>query len=693
MKTIAFCDLTHTGRVISANYFPLGVAYIASTTKKHFKNYFDVDLFKYPESFSEYLENKTPDIVCFSNYMWNANLQLAYAKALKTNHPGVITVFGGPNYPTEKDSQLEFLANNQQIDFYIDGEAELAFVELTKTIDKYNFNYNELKKDQVKIPNTQYLSNGAFISGDVMPRIMDIEEIIPSPYLSGLMDSFFDDTLMPLVQTSRGCPYACTFCHDGIKYMNKTRRFAQERIEDELTYISERVKTRNLFLADLNWGMFADDILTAKHIASIFEKTGWPRDVVSATAKNQKKHVVEISEILGDSFQVGASVQSTDEVVLKDIKRKNIGVDAITKMATESAKRDSTSFTEIILGLPSDSLKKHKKSIKDMVDTGIQEIKTYQFILLPGTEAASNISQSKYEYEIRFRVLPKSFGRYSLNGQIFNVVEYNQVVVGNKTLTHEEYIACRDFHLTMAIFNNGNILDEITALASIAGISRYELLDSVHQVVTKEDHVLYEIYERYRTDEKLNFWNEESDLIKFCQTDEGLDKYLSGEYGANQIYKFHMEVVFLYFDDVVDVMINSLTEAIKLKSFYDEIVHDYIDELRMVIRAKKSHLTNLDLEFEFMTHFDFIELESKRYLLDPRQCRFESPKIQKIGYETKQKEMLRNYFEQYGDNLEGIGNLIHRHPMKFLYRQLMGNKFPNENDSVARASIFEYDAD
>ena len=62
-----------------------------------------------------------------------------------------------------------------------------------------------------------------------------------------------------------------------------------------------------------------------------------------------------------------------------------------------------------------------------MVDTGIQEVKTYQFILLPGTEAASNISQSKYEYEIRFRVLPKSFGRYSLNGQIFNVVEYNQV--------------------------------------------------------------------------------------------------------------------------------------------------------------------------------------------------------------------------------------------------------------------------
>ena len=38
----------------------------------------------------------------------------------------------------------------------------------------------------------------------------------PSPYTTGLLDEFFDEKLTPMVQTSRGCPYSCTFCHDGI---------------------------------------------------------------------------------------------------------------------------------------------------------------------------------------------------------------------------------------------------------------------------------------------------------------------------------------------------------------------------------------------------------------------------------------------------------------------------------------------
>ena len=81
------------------------------------------------------------------------------------------------------------------------------------------------------------------------------------------MDEFFDDLLTPLIQTSRGCPYACTFCHDGIGYMNKTPRFTQERINQELDYMSERAKVSGLSLADLNWGMFPEDIKTAQHIA------------------------------------------------------------------------------------------------------------------------------------------------------------------------------------------------------------------------------------------------------------------------------------------------------------------------------------------------------------------------------------------------------------------------------------------
>ena len=108
---------------------------------------------------------------------------------------------------------------------------------------------------------------------------------------------------------------------------------------------------------------------------------------MTATAKNQKDRIVEMSRILGDLLQLGASIQSTDAEVLREIKRTNISLDAIVKMAKNATASHTGSFTEIILGLPTDTREKHCKSVFDMLDAGIQDIRSFQFILLPGTEA------------------------------------------------------------------------------------------------------------------------------------------------------------------------------------------------------------------------------------------------------------------------------------------------------------------
>lgn len=671
MINVAFCDLTHTGRVVSANYFPLGVSYIAAIAKKYLTDSINVELFKYPKNFSDYLFDNSPNIVCFSNYMWNSNLQLAYAKAIKDKNPNTITIFGGPNYSTDYEGQLDFLKKNTEIDFYLDGEAELAFVDFVEILEKYKFDINHIKNDQIKISNVQYVSNNELISGDLMPRISDVEETIPSPYLNGMMDSFFDETLMPLVQTSRGCPYSCTYCHDGIKYMNKTKRFSQERINAELSYISERVKVPSLFLADLNWGMFPDDIKTAEHIAELRKKTNWPQDVVTATAKMQKKNIIRITEILGDSFQVGASVQSTDELVLKNIKRPNPSNETIAKLAKDGVSKGSTTFTEIILGLPGDTIQAHFQSIKDMMDTGIQDIMTYQFILLPGTEAATNETRSLHGIEPNIRVMPMSFGRYSIYDKKVDIVEYNEVVTASNTLSSDDYVACRDFHLTMAIFNNGNIFDEFQGLVKVANISRFELLASIHQIVISDDHPLSDIYKRYRADEKLNFWKSEAELLKFIEKNNGVEKYLSGEYGENQIYKYRVEAFYYYFPDMIDTISKVLTKLIKRTEFYDETIDSYIEELKNLVLYKKTNLTNIEEKYSLKTQFDLVLIEENQYEIDPRKCKTKKVNKYDIGYEKIQKETINGFFMQYGKTLEGIGNLIHRHPMKLLFRKIL----------------------
>ena len=54
--------------------FPLNVGYIAAYAHKHFAAQIDVKIFKYPNRLLQELNRGTADIVGFSHYAWNADL-------------------------------------------------------------------------------------------------------------------------------------------------------------------------------------------------------------------------------------------------------------------------------------------------------------------------------------------------------------------------------------------------------------------------------------------------------------------------------------------------------------------------------------------------------------------------------------------------------------------------------------------
>ena len=72
------------------------------------------------------------------------------------------------------------------------------------------------------------------------------------------------------METTRGCPFVCTFCADGIKAKSRVFRFDHDRTRDELHYIARKVKNVDeLVIADLNFAMYKEDIDTAKSIRDI----------------------------------------------------------------------------------------------------------------------------------------------------------------------------------------------------------------------------------------------------------------------------------------------------------------------------------------------------------------------------------------------------------------------------------------
>jgi len=667
---IYLADLTHTYVTVDAKQSPLAVGYLAASAIARFPDRLSVELFKYPEDLDEALGRQVPDLIGFSNYMWSENLCLAFASEIKRRAPSVIVVMGGPNYPVDRDEQHAFMAARRCIDFYIDGEGEVAFGDFLGILLAHDFDRGACSQSLRSSPGLHMIDGAGFVANPNAERIKDLDDIVPSPYLSGLMDKFFDEHLSPMLQTSRGCPYSCTFCHDGLAYANKTYRFSDQRVVAEIEYAAARARVPALTLADLNWGLFPRDIAIAREMKRIQEVHAWPSIVSTATAKNQKERVIEMSNILGGAMHVGASVQSTDDTVLKFIKRSNISRDAISRMATESQKNATSSFTELILCLPGDTLAKHIESSFAMMRAGIQDINCYQFILLPGTEAADTASRQRHGYQTRFRVLPRCFGRYRIMGRDMIAAEINEVCVGNDTMSHEDYLACRHFALTVGIFNNGAILEELYCSAAFWGISRAEIISELHDQVPSASGPLADLYRQMSQDEASNFWEDRDALMAFVMSEDGFLKYSTGELGRNQLLHWRAVAIFLNFPAVVAAAMSAVEGILMARGQMSDTTRDYLAALSKLLVAKKGDPTNVEFNESAESHFDFARLEALRYTIDPITTAGSRKRPFTVSHPASQKQMLESFFLQFGTDLRGLSHFIHRNPARLLYRQV-----------------------
>ena len=436
-KDIWIADLTHTAQGISANTFPLGAGYVAAYAKQELGNNFDVKLFRFPSQLSNELQKKTPAMLCFSNFSWNFELAYKFAELTKKYDPNIITVFGGPNFPTEKQEKLEFLENRIAIDFYIELEGELAFVDLAKNLIENNFNSIKLKQTKKAINNLCYIHDHNLISGPI-ERIKDIN-IIPSPYLTGMFDEYFNFPLIPMVETTRGCPFACAFCCDGHSTRNKVCRYDPKRTKEELYYIAKKVKNMDeLIITDLNFAMYKQDIVTAKVLAKIQETYNYPKLIGAAAGKHMPKRTIEVAKII-KGWTTGASLQSTDPVVLKAIKRDNISTEAYQEVINHANSLETQkSHSEIILGMPEDSRERHYESLRFGVNNKVNSLRMFQAIMLVGTDMASKAMREKYGSKTMFRTIPGCLGNYKILGKEYSIAEIEEIIVSSNTLSKDD---------------------------------------------------------------------------------------------------------------------------------------------------------------------------------------------------------------------------------------------------------------
>jgi len=667
---IYFADLTHTAQGISAATFPLGVSFVVSYAMKELGSEFDFKLFKFPESLDEALRKDPPAILCFSNYSWNIELAYTMATVAKDNIPGLIVVFGGPNFPLVADEQREYLAKRPIMDFYVQLEGEIGFVDMVRKLSGFDFDAARLKAAGVEILNTCYIGDGHLVSGPV-ERIRDINAI-PSPYLTGILDSFFELPLVPMVETTRGCPFACTFCSDGIGIKSRISRFTDGRVHDELDYIADRIKTSDeIIITDLNFGMYAQDLETCRHIARLQAARGWPVLVKGSAGKNQQERIIEAASILKGSWVIGAAIQSSDAEVLKSIKRSNISSEAFQSFIKYgNSLENSQTYSEIILGLPGDTREKHFESLNFGIKNTVNSMRMYQAMLLCGTEMASAAARKEFQLQTKFRTIPGCVGIYDFFGEQHPVAEIEEIIVGSRSMSFDDYLDCRVMDLIVETFYNNALFEEVFALLTRLGVPVFDCLLQIKNHPELYNQRINGILKDFIHQTSKDLYATLDEAKSVVLTHEVINKYVGGELGINELLVCKA-YLFCELEEISRLMFHAARECLRHADRLSPAAEAYLDELeRFNLLRKKDAITHTALSLTDKFSYDFKAIAEQDYSVDPDTMEaLRSPVEYTFYHDEGQKKHLDQQIAIYSSTPIGLGRMIQRSNLKLIYRR------------------------
>lgn len=673
---IYLADLTHVGPIISAGFHPLGIGLIAAYADLLIGDRFSFELFKYPDDLAAGLEKNPPRVLGLSNYSWNFKLSYTFAQKVKARHPDTIIVFGGPNYGTSEEELADFWARYRDIDIHMVGEGEVAFTQLLEALEAVDFDLTAFKNSLEIQPSCHFIGNdGELKLGELVPRIRDLAAL-PSPYLNGMMDKFFDNTLVPLIHTTRGCPFKCTFCTEGRGYYNKVVK--RYELDAELEYIASRVgDVHELMISDANFGMFKEDIDKAHILNRIYKEYGWPSFIQVNGGKNQKERLLSVATILGGRMRVSAALQSSDPEILANIKRSNISYGELETMGRETQRIDARADLELILCLPGDSRERHVKSLRDGVASGIPTIRMHQLILLPQTEMNEPATRDKFGFETRHRLMPRSFGRYRLYGETFDSVETEEICVASKTMSSDDYLECREFDLTIETIHNGNVFRELIGLSRYLGVTWFDVIECFHNQRHVWSNGIKSLYDTFRADNLENQWSSPEAASRAIS--DRMDEFLSNSQGTNEMAKAKAMAWSLLQKDIHEAVYAAFRQVLRKRGTISPDVEKLLDQLQEYSWQRKRDLLTTEngssgrFDFDFRKLFDSKVFDLSENELGIADIRADHPIEFVFEHDSEQERLIAGYVHEFGQSIDGLGRILMLAPVQRMFRQVSVN--------------------
>lgn len=173
-------------------------------------------------SILEGIYREKPHLLCFSCYIWNITMVEELIAEYHKLCPDVPIWVGGPEVSYEVET---FLEEHPEVTGIMMGEGEKTFCE----VYRYYQGYGE---SLAEIDGIAY-HRGTEIAITKARAVMDMDEI---PFCYGHIEDFKNKIIY--YETSRGCPFRCSYCLSSVEKQLRFRSFSL--VKKELAYFLEK---------------------------------------------------------------------------------------------------------------------------------------------------------------------------------------------------------------------------------------------------------------------------------------------------------------------------------------------------------------------------------------------------------------------------------------------------------------------